>query len=92
VPFGVEPLCNRCKAESLATARLAAPLVNQRHHEKDRAIRRKQEQSLVTDLDKLAQRVENGGLVKEEKIGGAAAWPATSPCRSLTLCRIAPCS
>lgn len=39
--------------------------------EKDRAIRRKQEQRLLADLDKLARRVENGGLVKEEKIGEA---------------------
>jgi len=36
--------------------------------EKDRAIRRKQEQRLLADLAKLARRVENGGLVKEEKI------------------------
>ena len=39
--------------------------------EKDRAIRHKQEQRLLADLDQLARRVENGGLVKEEKIGEA---------------------
>jgi transposase len=39
--------------------------------EKDRAIRHQQEQRLRTDLDKLARRVEKGGLVKEQKIGEA---------------------
>ena len=39
--------------------------------EKDSAIRRKQEQRLRADLDKLARRVENGGLIKAQKIGEA---------------------
>lgn len=39
--------------------------------EKDRAIRRKQEQRLRADLGKLARRVETGGLVKAQKIGEA---------------------
>ena len=39
--------------------------------EKDRAIRRKQEQRLVADLGKLAARVEKGHLVKEQAIGEA---------------------
>jgi len=39
--------------------------------EKDRAIRRKQEQRLIADLGKLAARVEKGRLVKEQAIGEA---------------------
>jgi transposase len=39
--------------------------------EKDRAIRRKQEQRLIGDLDKLSARVEKGHLVKEQAIGEA---------------------
>jgi len=39
--------------------------------EKDRAIRRKQEQRLLADLRKLAARVENGRLIKEQAIGEA---------------------
>jgi transposase len=39
--------------------------------EKDRAIRRKQEQRLIADLDKLAQRVIKGRLVREQAIGEA---------------------
>ena len=39
--------------------------------EKDRAIRRKQEQRLIADLDKLTQRVAKGRLVREQAIGEA---------------------
>lgn len=39
--------------------------------EKDRAIRRKQEQRLISDLGKLARRIEKESLVKQEKIGEA---------------------
>lgn len=39
--------------------------------EKDRAIRRKQEQRLIADLGKLAARVEKGRLIKEQAIGEA---------------------
>ena len=39
--------------------------------EKDRAIRGKQEQRLIADLDQLARRVEKGRLVKEQSIGEA---------------------
>jgi transposase len=39
--------------------------------QKDKAIREKQEERLVADLDKLAKRVSNGRLVKPEKIGEA---------------------
>ncbi len=39
--------------------------------QKDKAIREKQEQRFVADLDKLAKRVANGRLVKSEKIGEA---------------------
>jgi transposase len=39
--------------------------------EKDRAIRRQQEQRLIADLGKLAARVQKGRLVKERAIGEA---------------------
>jgi transposase len=39
--------------------------------EKDRAIREKQQSRLVSDLRKLAQRIEQGRLVKERAIGEA---------------------
>jgi hypothetical protein len=61
----VEVKLERCGEETYVLCRGAGRV------EKDRAIRRKQEQRLLTDLDKLARRVETGGLVKEEKIGEA---------------------
>lgn len=45
--------------------------LSQGRTQEDKAIREKQEQRLVADLDKLAKRVANGRLVKPEKIGEA---------------------
>ncbi len=39
--------------------------------EKDRAIRKKQEKRVLADLDKLAKRIEQGRLVKAEKVSEA---------------------
>jgi len=61
----VEVKIERCGAETYVLCR------GEGRVEKDRAIRRKQEERLVADLDKLARRIANGRLVKEQAIGEA---------------------
>lgn len=45
--------------------------ISEGREQKDRAIREKQEQKLVTDLEKLARRIEAGRLMSAGKIGEA---------------------